>query len=254
MLKRALIGYTGFVGQNLLRQSRFDATFNSKNIDEIRGREFDEIVCAATPPEKWKANADPEGDQRAIERLTSALREVKATRFVLVSTVDVFPVLCGVDERTLITPEAVAPYGRHRLQLEIMVRQVFTDTVIVRLPALFGPGLKKNALFDLLHDHQVDRIDGRGTFQFYDVANLTRDIGVCIENDIPLLNIATEPIAIAVIARDLFGRTLTPATSPQGPSYDLHSVYAPLWGHDDGYLYAKTVVFRALTTFVQESR
>ena len=34
----ALIGYTGFVGSNLLRQRAFDATFNSKNIEQISGR------------------------------------------------------------------------------------------------------------------------------------------------------------------------------------------------------------------------
>ena len=56
----ALIGYTGFVGSNLLRQRPFDACFNSSNIDQIAGRSFDLVVCCGARAEKWKANADPE--------------------------------------------------------------------------------------------------------------------------------------------------------------------------------------------------
>ena len=44
----ALIGYTGFVGGNLHRQHAFDALFNSKNIEEIRGRSFARIVHASS--------------------------------------------------------------------------------------------------------------------------------------------------------------------------------------------------------------
>ena len=55
----ALIGNTGFVGGNLLRQQPFDALFNSKNIDDIAGRSFDLVVCAGVRAEKWlKLNAD----------------------------------------------------------------------------------------------------------------------------------------------------------------------------------------------------
>jgi len=37
----ALIGYTGFVGGNLLAQRGFDALFNSRNIEEIAGVRID---------------------------------------------------------------------------------------------------------------------------------------------------------------------------------------------------------------------
>ena len=131
----ALIGHTGFVGSNLLRQRSFDATFNSANIDEIAGRSFDLVVCAGAPAEKWKANADPERDLDNIERLIRALEQVNTQKLVLISTVDVFATPVEVDEDTPAPMAGLPPYGHHRRRLEQMVAGRF-DATIVRLAGL----------------------------------------------------------------------------------------------------------------------
>lgn len=249
---RALIGYSGFVGGNLRNQGAFDAWYRSSNIDEIRGSSFEEIVCAATPAEKWKANADQEADRRAITRLTSALEQARCERFILISTVDVYPTPKGVDESTPINPDSCAPYGRHRLLFEDWVREHFS-TVILRLPALFGPGLKKNAVYDLLHDNQVEKIDGRGVFQFYSVERLGEDIRRTIAAGIDLLNVATEPVAIQEIATRFFNRSLAAGTNA-APSYDFRSRHAAAFGGSDGYLYRRDEVLQDLGTFIERSR
>jgi len=248
---RALIGHSGFIGGNLKTQSTFDAVFNSTNIDQLRDGDFDEIVCAAPAAEKWKANADPEGDAQSIARLETVLGETKARRFILISTVDVYPHPRDVDEQTEID-DSGAPYGRHRLRLERFVRDRF-DAIVLRLPGLFGPGLKKNALFDLIHNNQIARIDGRGIFQFYDIGNLTRDIQRCIDNAIPLINVATEPIAIADIARDLFGRELT-AGRGEPPLYDVRTVHSASWDRSRSYLYGRGEVLAQMKRFVEAQR
>jgi nucleoside-diphosphate-sugar epimerase len=245
---RALIGHTGFIGQNLVRQWPFDALFNSSNIDDVRGGDFDEIVCAAPAAEKWKANKDPESDARSIARLETALQETKSRRFILISTVDVYPNPREVDERTEID-ESGQPYGRHRLGLERFVRERFAGAIVLRLPALFGPALKKNALFDLLHDNQVERIDGRGVFQFYHIGNLRQDIERCIAADIRLLNVATEPIPIADIARDLFRRELSDG-SGEPPRYDVRTIHAA----PRNYLYDRAEVLAQMKQFIEAQR
>jgi len=250
-MMRALIGHSGFIGGNLVRQWPFDALFNSSNIDELRGGDFDELVCAAPAAEKWKANADPESDARSIARLETALSETKARRFILISTIDVYPHPRSVDERTELD-DAGEPYGRHRLRLERFVRARF-DAIVLRLPGLFGPGLKKNALFDLLHDHQVERIDGRGIFQFYDVGNLRQDIERCTALGIRLLNAATEPVAIADVARDLFGRELITGTG-EPPRYDVRTIHAASWSRLDHYLYGRDQVLAQMKRFVEAQR
>src|SRR5687768_17147850 len=111
-MKRGLIGHTGFVGSNLARQTRFDATYNSSNIDTIAGEEFDLLVCSGVRAEKWIANANPEQDRAGIERLMSALKTVKAKQFILISTVDVFLTPIEVDESSVVETEKLHPYGK----------------------------------------------------------------------------------------------------------------------------------------------
>ena len=112
MLK-ALIGHTGFVGGNLASQVAFDTTYNSTNIEDIRGRAYELVVCAGAPGAKWKANEDPDGDRASIERLMSCLASVSADHAVLISTVDVYPEPIKVNEETAIEQDEGSPYGRH---------------------------------------------------------------------------------------------------------------------------------------------
>ena len=85
-----LIGYSGFVGSTLQKQSRFESLFRSNNIFEIRSREFDVGVCTAAPAQKWIANLDPIADRQNIEGLITHLKTVTCKTFILISTVDVF--------------------------------------------------------------------------------------------------------------------------------------------------------------------
>lgn len=249
---RALIGHTGFVGGNLLRQQSYDALYNSQNIDEIRGRGFDVIVCAGVPAEKWRANRDPDHDWKHVHHLVSAIEQARSSYFVLISTVDVYPKPRGVDESTPIDLSKLSPYGRHRRELEIFVSSRFPKVLIMRLPALFGPGLKKNAVYDLIHDNNVEQIDGRGIFQFYDLNRLSEDIRRASDLGLDLLNLATEPIPIRKIAERYFSRQLTELTSGQAPRYDFRSLHSSGWGRDDGYLYSRSQILSALSEFIRE--
>lgn len=139
----ALIGYTGYVGTNLLRQRLFDNLYNSKNIEDICGQSFELIVCAGIPAAKWVANNDPVSDWQNIQRLIDNLAQVTTANFILISTIDVYPLLLGVDETTDPTGQPNHPYGRHRLAMESFVKERFPRHHILRLPGLFGPGLKR---------------------------------------------------------------------------------------------------------------
>ena len=249
----ALIGYTGFVGSNLLRQREFDARFNSTNIDRIANRSFDLIVCAGAPAEKWKANAEPERDRERIGRLITALERTDARRLVLISTVDVFPSPIGVDEDSPVVMKDLHAYGKHRRELEEVVSQQFNATV-VRLPGLYGPGLKKNVIFDFLNDNDIEKIDSRGVFQFYNLDRLWRDVATAIDHELPMLHLPTEPVSVAEVARAGFGREFVNEVAATPARYDVRTRYAELFGGRGGYVEDSTTELAGIATFIADER
>lgn len=150
-MKRGLIGYTGFVGSHLKSQKNFNLFYNSSNISDIEGIDFDLLVCAAPSAVKWRANKNPEEDLHMVNSLIDKLKKTTAKIFIHISTVDVYENTIKVNEFTKINSANLQPYGKHRFYLEQFVREHFTHHLIVRLPALFGKGLKKNFIYDLLH-------------------------------------------------------------------------------------------------------
>lgn len=250
-MRAALIGHTGFVGGNLLREYPFSGRYNSANIETIAGMQFDLIVCAGAPAAKWKANQEPLVDRACLGRLMAALERVKTARFVLISTVDVYGQVNGVDEEC--PPLGTTPYGRHRLELEQLVRERF-HALVVRLPALFGPGLKKNAIYDLLYNNQIEKIDSRSVFQFYNVRRLWRDIRIAAGARLSLIHLATEPVSIAEVARCAFGMEWCNHLAASPPNYDLRSRHAALFGGVGGYICHKMRVLAELAEFVRTQR
>ncbi|SDJ10920.1 hypothetical protein SAMN04515654_12814 [Halanaerobium congolense] len=146
-----LIGYTGFVGGNLDKQIDFDKTYNSSNISEIEGEKFDLLVCAGIKAQKWFANKNPEKDLEDINNLLKHLENVEADKFVLISTIDVYDKSIDINENYKINKDKLEPYGRNRYYAEQWIKNNFDDSLIIRLPALFGEGLKKNFIYDLIH-------------------------------------------------------------------------------------------------------
>ena len=157
-MTNALIGHSGYVGSTLLRQTRFDAMYRSTDIADIRGSAHELVVCAGAPAQKWIANREPAADREKIEGLMAHLSTIRCKRFVLISTVDVFQSPLGVDEDTPIDEAGLHAYGLHRRMLEKFVAETFEDHLIVRLPGLVGPGLRKNVIFDFLNDNNLQQI------------------------------------------------------------------------------------------------
>lgn len=251
---KALIGHTGFVGSNLDSQTNFDFKFNSKNISEIDGKSFDLVVCSAARAEKWRINQEPEKDLNEIKSLIERLKTIKTKKFVLISTVDVYKQPIDVDESTRPEKKDLHPYGLNRLYLEEFCKNNF-NTLIVRLPGLFGRGLKKNVIYDLLNDNNLEKIHHAGTFQYYNLANFWRDLSIVINSDIELINFATEPVRTDEIAKLCFGIDFN--NSPEEMTaglYDMHTKNSNIFDKKGNYLYSKDEVVNDIKKFVQKER
>ena len=148
-----LIGFTGFVGSNLQSQHKFERVYNSSNIKDAFGTNPDLCVYSGIRAEKFAADKFPENDLQHIEDAISNIKQIKPKNLVLISTIDVIPAVQSgeVYEDTPYETKTLTPYGQNRLHLENEIRLQYPDTLIVRLPALFGEGIKKNFVFDLIN-------------------------------------------------------------------------------------------------------
>lgn len=247
----ALIGFSGFVGSTLLGQTEFTALYRSTNIGDIDGGTFDLVVCAGAPAQKWIANREPEVDRQCIDGLMGHLRTVRCGTFVLISTVDVFGNPIGVDEGSAVPEAGLHAYGLNRRRLETFVASHFERHLIVRLPGLVGPGLRKNVIFDFLNDNNLHAIDSRGVFQFYPMVNLWYDLRTALAAGLDLVHLTAAPVSVADIATQGFGRTFSQELPGTPARYDLRTRHATLFGGSGAYQYSTRETLQAVRAYAQ---
>jgi len=250
-MNKALIGYSGFVGSTLRRQTSFSHLYRSSNIGDVGKESYNLAVCCAAPAKKWLANQNPEEDKATIDLLISHLDKIDCQTFVLISTVDVFNTPIDVSESSPIDASKLQAYGLHRYELEEFVKQRFKRSLIVRLPGLVGPGLKKNIVFDLHNNNQVEKIDSAAVFQFYPMVNLWYDIQKALSAGLSLLHLTAAPIAVEKVAMDGFGKTFINRISEQSLRYDFRTCHAELFGGTGNYTYSAVASLQAIRAYAQ---
>jgi nucleoside-diphosphate-sugar epimerase len=253
-MANALVGYTGFVGSNLLRQAPFEGRYNTKNVETLAGQTYDLVVVAGAPAEKWKANRNPEADGKAIGRLTAALEQVNAAQVVLISTVDVYPDPVEVDEGAEIDAEKATPFGRHRFGLEVFLAARF-NTLVLRMPVVYGAGLKKNVIFDLLHDNHLEVVHADSVYQFYGLDRLWADVQAALAARLRVVNLVGEPLSVREVAKGAFGMEFENTPKETNPArYDVRSRFAEALGGKGAYLQDKAQALAGIAQFVQAQK
>ena len=247
----ALIGFSGFVGGTLLKQARFEALYRSTNISEIEGKTFETVVCAGAPAQKWIANREPEADRQKIDGLIDHLKTIQCKTFILISTVDVFKSPIGVDEDTLVDESGMYAYGLHRRILEKFVESNFPNHLIVRLPGLVGPGLRKNVIFDFLNANNLHAIESRDVFQFYPLVNLWCDIQAALKAGLRLVHLTAAPISVAEVSRQGFGKTFDQELAGSPARYDMRTRHAAAFDVEGAYQYGVRETTQAIRAYAQ---
>ena len=148
---KALVGYTGFVGGNIASSTKFDALYDVNNIEKSFGTNPDLLVYAGVSAEKYLANNFPDKDYEVILNAENNIRKINPKKLVLISSIDVISDTKEFNENDIINENNLQPYGYNRRQLEKWARDNYPDCLIVRLPALFGKGIKKNFVYDLIN-------------------------------------------------------------------------------------------------------
>ena len=248
----AIIGYTGFVGSNLVNQRRFDFMFNSKNISEITNHEYDIVVCAGISSLKWMAIKDPVEDFIKIENLIESIRNVKCNRFVLISTIDVYEKTSDNPNLSKCTSNHHA-YGVNRCNAEDQMKKIFGEKLlIIRLPAVFGRNLKKNVLFDLLNNNIRGKINLCDKYQWYNIKWLCEDLGAILGSEnLSEINLFSEPIMLKEIVETFFDPDpdKTYHDCDTATTYNLNSGIEKL-----PYWSSKKVIMIEIKTFIKQHK
>lgn len=193
-----IIGYSGLIGSHLCSYYKFDRLYNSKNIHEISGNTFDTLYISCLPAAKWYANSHPIEDTDNMYRIMNHLYNVICKHVVLISTIDVYDDITNGDENTPIHG-TTHTYGKNRFLFEEFIISRFHSTIL-RLPALFGRGLKKNILYDILNGSTSAP---NGYFQWYNLEWLKADIEDTITRRIPIRNLITPPLQLCELFPDI---------------------------------------------------
>lgn len=254
-LKNAIVGHTGLVGSNLLQFYNFDYYYNSKNFIDAKNQSFDTLFFCGIPAVKWYANKNPEEDRNTIDKIKSILDTISAKKVILISTIDVYEDTCSQgNEDTEIYPNKNHTYGKNRYLFEEYIKSKFDDYHIIRLPALFGKGLKKNIIYDLIHNNNVKDIPTNSAFQWYYLDWLKDDIDVIIKNNIKVCNLFTEPVNTEKII-EIFSKIYDVEYSFNKNSdflqYNLCTKYHSIFNNHDFYVRNSSQVINALFNYFQ---
>jgi len=252
-MKDAIFGFSGFVGSYLTRYYKFDYLYNSKNITDAKNKEFDTIFISCIPAIKWLANKYPDKDKESIANIKKILETIQAKKVILISTIDVYDMLnTKSNEDEIINYNNNNSYGKNRYLFEEFVRTKFSNVYIIRLPALFGRGLKKNILYDLLNNNDVNNININTSFQWYNLEWLHDDIENCLQNNIILCNLFTEPLHTKDIV-SLFPEYTLNNDKHICFYYDVTTKYYKYFHNGlNGYIRNKKIVFDDIAKYVEK--
>ena len=208
MTTNCIIGYTGFVGNNIISNHstiQFDEFYNSKNIDIIRDS-YNIILFTGLCGNVGYVNSNYIHDLENIKFFIEKLKNIKCNKFILISTINVYPNLNSkmIETEILEINESIDYYGKHRLMFENFITDTYTDYHIIRLPSIYGKNLKKGIIFDLLNQNYLEGICIEDKLQFYDLSNLNEHIEYVCENKIKILNLVSEPIYVKDIVNNIF--------------------------------------------------
>jgi len=253
-MSRAIVGYTGFVGSNLLQFYKFDYFYNSSNFHEAANLEFDELFFCGVPAVKWYANKYPEYDTSTINNIKQILKTIKAKKIILISTIDVYEYTdleYTEDYKCDILNNHT--YGINRYMFEDFIQKNFTNYHIIRLPALFGKGLKKNIIYDLITNNNIQNISTSTYFQWYDLNWLKNDIDIIIKQNIDICNLFTEPISTFEIIK-LFDYPVENFNNNSNLKYNTKTKYHKLFNSQiSGYIRNKESVLHNIRLFLKQN-
>ena len=97
----------------------------------------------------------------------------------------------------------------------------------------------------------LDFTDTRGFFQYYNLKYLWNHICIALDNNIKILNIATEPFMVSELFDYLYQQKYINELEASVPYYNYKTKYANLFGGRNGYIFSKGEVMADIKEFIE---
>ena len=159
MIDVAVFGANGFVGSAIcseLKNKRNFIKITRENFSQYKDEEFNIIINSAMPSKRFWAKQNPELDYKeTVLKTKNILLNYKFKKIIHISSVSARCQLNTV-------------YGRNKKESEDLVKSA-KEYLIVRFAPLYGKGLTKGVLIDMLNNRKV-YIDGSTKYSFTDIS------------------------------------------------------------------------------------
>jgi nucleoside-diphosphate-sugar epimerase len=158
-----IIGGNGYVG------SAYPRLFESlglehqvvtrDNYESLAGQRCDVLINANGNSKKFMADRDPKWEfDASVRTVLHSLEDFPSECYIHLSTGDVYPETHAPEvsrEDAEIDPKRQSRYGLHKHVAEHLVRALHPRSIVMRMGGFVGPGMKKNAIFDMLNGQPV---------------------------------------------------------------------------------------------------
>jgi nucleoside-diphosphate-sugar epimerase len=159
----AIIGGKGFVGSAYVRwcerRNVEHLVITRENYAQHVGTSCSLLINANGSSSKPLAEGDPVRDfDLAVCTVRSSLVDFKYRRYVYLSSCEVYPDCADTEatvEDSLLDSRRQSHYGFHRYLAELCVRHTADQWLIFRMGGFTGPGLRKNAIYDILFGQRL---------------------------------------------------------------------------------------------------
>ncbi len=219
--KCIVLGAKGFIGSAIAACARRLGlevmAVDLDNYDAWRGSRADVLINAAGNSRKYLDAEDPlRGFDLSVNAVMRILHDFRYDYFVHLSSGAIYPREDdpGLNAETAaLDPAGMTNYGFHKWLAEQLVRKYAAKHLILRMGGFVGPGLKKNAIHDLLAG-QALHVHPDSEFQFMDTRDLARsifDLLPKLPEDHTLYNISARGVVSLREAAAWIGCPLAPA-------------------------------------------
>jgi nucleoside-diphosphate-sugar epimerase len=178
-----VVGAKGFIGSAVVAETAAHGyavtAIDLDNYQQHKGAEADLLINAAGNSRKFIDDQDPvKGYELSVTSVMNVLHDFRFKFYVQLSSGAVYPDEGNPrrnSEETVLQPSDMTRYGFHKWLAEQLVRHYAPKHLIVRMGGFVGPGLKKNALFDLLTGGPLF-VHPDSEFQYMDTRDLAKAV------------------------------------------------------------------------------